>query len=91
MLVEPEEAPAELHVLIALGVRPDRPGFSVVPASGVLDREPHWAEIDAREQGADFETTLPGGELDRLYSIENAAELLKLTSLCFWELDPARG
>jgi hypothetical protein len=90
-LFHPDDAPAELHVLLALGVRPDRPGFSVVTASGVLDREPHWAEVEARPDGGDFESTLPGGDLDRLYSIENAAELLKLASLCFWELDPARG
>lgn len=89
--VEPADAPVRLHVLLALGVRPDRPGFSVVPTTGVVDREPHWADIDARPGGTDFETTLPGGELDRLYSIENAAELLKLASLCFRELDPARG
>jgi hypothetical protein len=89
--IEPEAAPAELHVLLTLGVRPDRPGFSVVPATGVLDDVDHWADTDARPDGADFETTLPGGEMDRLYSVENAAELLKLASLCFWELDPASG
>jgi hypothetical protein len=72
-------------------VRPDRPGFSVVPAGGVLDDVPHWAAVDARPGGRDFETTLPGGEMDRLYSVETTAELLKLASLCFWELDPARG
>lgn len=89
--VRPADEPARLHVLLALGVRPDRPGFSVVPATGVLDHERHWAEVDARAGGRDFETTLPGGELDRLYSITSAAELLKLGSLCFWELDPASG
>lgn len=85
------DGPAELHVLLALGVRADRPGFSIVTATGVLDDEPHWAETKGRPEGPDFETTLPGGELDRLYSIETAAELLKLASLCFWELDPSRG
>lgn len=90
-LVDEDDASPELNVLLTLGVRPDRPGFSVVPATGVLDDVPHWAEADARRDGPDFETTLPGGELDHLYSIENAAELLKLASLCFWELDPASG
>ncbi len=89
--VDPEDEPARLHVLLALGVRPDRAGFSVVPATGVLDDESHWAGLDARPGGVDFEATMPGGELDELYSIESAAELLKLTSLCFWELDPASG
>ena len=86
-----EDEPDRLHVLLVLGVRPDRAGFSVVPATGVLDTEPHWAEIDARPDGTDFETTLPGGEMDELYSIETAAEVLKLASLCFWKLDPAAG
>lgn len=90
-LVERDAAPAELHVLMPLGVRPGRPGFSVVSATGVLDDEPHWAEADARPDGKDFETTLPGGELDRLYSVQTSAELLKLASLCFWALDPASG
>jgi len=85
-----DEAP-QLHVLLVLGVRADRAGFSVVPATGVLDDEPHWAEVDARPDGTDFETTLPGGELDALYSVTTAAEVLKLASLCFWKLDPAAG
>lgn len=89
--VEPDDEPARLHVLLVLGVRPDRAGFSVVPATGVLDHEDHWADIDARPDGTDFETTLPGGEMDELYSIETPAEVLKLTSLCFWKLDPAVG
>lgn len=87
----PEDEPAQLHVLLVLGVRPDRPGFSVVPATGVLDTETHWAELDARPDGRDFETSLPGGDLDTLYSVETAAEVLKLASLCFWKLDPAAG
>jgi hypothetical protein len=91
MMARPDGLPARLHVLFALGVRPDRAGFSVIPATGVLDDEPHWAEVDARPDGVDFETTLPGGELDELYSIESAAEALKLASLAFWELDPASG
>lgn len=89
VMVRPDDAPHQLHVLLALGVRPDRAGFSVIPATGVLDDEPHWAEVDARPDGTDFETTLPGGELDELYSVASAAEALKLASLAFWELDPA--
>lgn len=85
------EGPPALHLLLALGVREDRPGFSVIPATGIPDTEPHWAEVDGRPAGTDFETTLPGGEMERLYSIETAAEILKLASLCFWRLDPAGG
>ncbi len=87
----PDDDLARLHVLLTLGVRSDRAGFSVIPATGILDHERHWAEVEGRPDGTDFETTLPGGEMDRLYSIESAAEALKLASLAFWELDPASG
>jgi hypothetical protein len=76
-----------LHLLLVLGVRPDRPGFSVVAATGELPAAGHWADADARPGGRDFATTLPGGELDRLYSLETETELLKLASLCFHDLD----
>lgn len=84
-----EDAPAApaLHVLLALGLRPDRPGVSVIPAEGVLDDVEHWANAVGREGGAaDFESTMPGGELDRLYSLETTTEVLKLASLCFWQV-----
>ena len=79
-------AAAALQVLVALGLRPDRPGISVVPAEGVLDHVSHWASERGREEGEDFRSTMPGGELDRLYSLETATEVLKLASLCFWHV-----
>lgn len=79
-------SPATLQLLLVLGLRPDRPGMSVVPAEGVLDDVAHWADVAGRDAGVDFESTMPGGELDRLYSLETAAELLKLASLCFWQV-----
>ena len=78
------EAPT-LQVLVALGLRPDRPGLSVVPAEGVLDDVSHWAGSRGREDGPDFASTMPGGDMDRLYSLETATEVLKLASLCFWQ------
>jgi hypothetical protein len=86
-----EAAPRALHLLMALGVRPDRPGFSVVTATGEVGAYPHWADVDARPGVTDFATTLPGGELDRLYSVETTAELLKLASRCFIALDRDGG
>lgn len=88
---EPASGPGALHLLLALGVRPDRPGFSVITATGALDAASDWATMDARPGGQDFATTLPGGELDRLYSIETTAEVLKLASLCFDALARDRG
>lgn len=70
-----------LSVLVALGVRRDRPGLSVVALPPVpLADAPAWVREPARAEGEDFRTTLPGGELDRLYSIETLGEALKLTA-----------
>jgi hypothetical protein len=73
---------ATLHLLLVLGVRPDRPGFSVVPAAGEAVDVARSARRPVRSGGTDFATTLPGGELGRLHSIETTAELLKLAALC---------
>lgn len=68
-----------LSVLVVAGMRPQRAGFSVVPLPPVpLADARSWLEMEARDDGADFESTLPGGELDRLYSLETAGEVLKL-------------
>jgi hypothetical protein len=91
MLDENDADRPVLHLLLALGVRPDRPGFSVVTASGVAESGRHWADTDARPGGDDFTTTLPGGELDRLYSLETTAELLKLASRCLLALGSDGG
>jgi hypothetical protein len=86
------DRPDGLAVLLVLGVRPDRPGFSVVSAQGEAVGEGggaggHWARVVARPGGQDFASTIPGGELDGLHSVETPLELLKLASLCFWQLD----
>lgn len=83
---DPADTAPSLQVLVALGLRPDRPGISVIPAEGVLDDVRHWAGARGRDEGEDFRSTMPGGELDRLYSLETATEVLKLASLCFWQV-----
>ncbi len=75
-----------LSLMAALGVRPDRPGLSVVPLPPVpLDDAAHWPRTRVRDedQGPDFTTTLPGGELDELYSVVAMGELLKLVGRVF--------
>lgn len=87
---EPEEGVrgARLDLLVCLGVRPDRPGLSLVEV-GVESGGPlqHWADVQARHDGSDFANLLPGGELQNYYALATQAEVLKLASLCFWHLD----
>jgi hypothetical protein len=75
-----------LDLLLVLGVRRDRPGFSVAavhevwPASG----DGHWGDARARTEGEDFANVLPGGDLDQLLALTTPLEALKLVSRTFW-------
>ena len=73
-----------LHSLLVSGLRPDRPGVGVVsvPEAPVAESE-RWLDVDARGDGSDFSSTLPGGELDRLYSLTTSGEVLKLLARFF--------
>ena len=75
-----------LSLMAALGIRPDRPGLSVVPLPPVpLADAARWpqARVRGEDQGPDFATTLPGGGLDELYSVVAMGELLKLVGRVF--------
>ncbi|MFW6199876.1 MAG: hypothetical protein ACOC8K_04825 [Gemmatimonadota bacterium] len=73
-----------LSLLLIGGMREDRPGFSVVPLPPVpLSDARSWIRASIRESGPDFETTLPGGDLERLYSFETTSEVLKLVARAF--------
>lgn len=77
-------------VLLALGVRPRRPGFTAIPVGVDLDAPggaASWADAKARAEGEDFANFLPGGEIDRLLGITSAAEALRLAALCLRWLD----
>jgi hypothetical protein len=81
-----------VSLLVAMGVRRDRPGISVVPLPPVpLAQAPTWTTTSVRGEGRDFETTLPGGELDRLYSVETLGEALKLWALAMWYVGAIPG
>jgi hypothetical protein len=77
---------SRLDILLATGLRRNRPGFSTLSLTAELpDSGPGpWIASEARPGGADFESVLPGGELQSLYSLTTMAEVLKLVSLCFW-------
>lgn len=73
-----------LHLLLVTGMREGRPGLSVVPvAEAPLSEAPGWLHARVREEGDDFATTLPGGELRGLHSFVAAGEVLKLTARLF--------
>lgn len=76
-------------VLVVLGIRRHRAGFSVIP----FDTEvgpgiaAEWALPGGRETGTDFQTVLPGGEISGLYSILTTNEVLKLVGRALWYID----
>lgn len=78
-------ARARLDIVLCTGLRRGRPGMGVVEVTAALPAEApgHWGDIEAREDGSDFANILPGGELERLYALTNAAEALKLVSRIF--------
>jgi hypothetical protein len=81
-----------ISLLAAMGVRRDRPGISVVPLPPVpLSQARDWTTASIRDDGRDFETTLPGGELDRLYSVDTLGEALKLWALAMWYVQGVPG
>lgn len=82
-----------IAALLVLGMRGDRPGITAVPLGPLgPDELRELADMPVREVGRDFESTLPGGEIERLYSLETEGEALKLVVRAVWYLArfPAR-
>jgi hypothetical protein len=73
-----------LHVLPITGVRPDGPGFNAVPLPDApLQDAPQWMDAAMRGSADDYRSVLPGHDLDGLYSVETAGEVLKLLARFF--------
>jgi hypothetical protein len=73
-----------LHTLLATGLRADGSGLCVVPLpEAPLHAAPDWLTLDARGDGSDFVSALPGAELDRLYAVQSSGEVLKLLARFF--------
>ena len=72
------------HVMVITGLLPERPGFGAftLPDVPVADVS-QWLSVQVREAGSDFSSTMEGGELDQLYSVEAAGEILKLLARFF--------
>jgi hypothetical protein len=84
-----------LHVLPVTGMRPDRPGFGTLAVPDApLAHAAEWVRATVREGRVDYESDLPGAQLDRLYAIRSVGEMLKLMARFFAhaaESPPAPG
>ena len=73
-----------LRVLLVVGMREGRPGLGVVRVPDVPFAEAStWLHAGIREEGRDFATTLPGGDMEGLYSLTASGEVLKLAARLF--------
>ena len=83
------QSPRRLRALMVLGLRRGRPGFSVASVEADV---PHvgaasWTHARGRDEGRDFASVLPGGELGGLYSIVSTTEALKVIAAALWYID----
>lgn len=77
-----------LHALPVTGVLPDGPGFRALPLQEApLSDAGVWVESEMRGSGEDFSSTLPGHEMDGLYAVQTAGEVLKLLARFFARLN----
>ena len=74
-----------IQVLMVLGIRRERAGFSIIPFDVEVGpgMDTDWADAPARD-GGDFSSVLPGGDTAGLYSILTTGEALKLLARALW-------
>ncbi len=78
---EPGTRIGVLDLLLVLGMRADRPGFSAVPLKGDLQ------EALRSEDSTAFRSELPAGRDAGLYSLRRPSEALLLVHRLLWYLD----
>jgi hypothetical protein len=78
-----------LEAMMVLGIRRHRAGFSTIPFRTEVGPGVHaeWADAPSREEGRDFDSVLPGGDLANLYSVLTVGEAMKLMYRLLWYLD----
>ncbi|HXY31020.1 MAG TPA: hypothetical protein VEI06_09950 [Gemmatimonadaceae bacterium] len=83
------EGAIELRALMVLGLRPERPGISLIPARLVVRRgeESRFASPPWRGDGPPFANALPGGERKGYRAIVTADELTALVVRALHVLD----
>jgi hypothetical protein len=77
-----------IHVLPITGVLSDQPGFTALalPEAPLGDAR-QWLDADMRGSEPDYSSSLPGHDLDQLYSVESTGEVLKLLARFFAYLE----
>ncbi|MEC9355345.1 MAG: hypothetical protein VX507_03840 [Gemmatimonadota bacterium] len=81
-----------LHSLLVAGLRPDRPGFVIVPVpEAPISEASNWVNAVVRNGMDDFSSQLPGGELDQLHALETSGEVLKLLARFFAYVSSMQG
>lgn len=81
---EPESAVGPirtLDLLLILGLRPNRAGFSQVGLTEEIE------EVTALEEGSAFRSDIPGADLAGLYSVQRSSEATLLALRTLWYLD----
>lgn len=79
--LRPGEAARETDILVVLGIRPHRPGFSVAELTVDLD-----AATDVKEPDA-FTSDIPGADLADLYSLQRSGEVVTLLLRLLWYME----
>jgi hypothetical protein len=79
--LQPEEPAGQAEVLLVLGMRADRPGFSVAELTADLSRQ------DVAEDSDAFVSDIPGADLAGLYSLRRPSEVLVLLLRALWYID----
>lgn len=82
-------AGAHLRALLVLGLRPERPGISLVSYRTDLDptSPAHLADEPWRADASPFDNAIPGGERRELHAITTTSELEALILRAFHYLD----
>jgi hypothetical protein len=70
-----------VHLLPVVGLLEGSSGFTVLPLPGLPQTDaPTWATAPMRQDGDDFASDLPGGDLEGLIEVRTAGEVLKLAA-----------
>lgn len=76
----------QLVLVLALGVRAGRAGFSILDVTAPVPAQGHYAAPSA-PAADDFENFLPGGELQHLFGVQTPAAALRMASLLLWYVE----